>query len=88
MYTCSPGDGEPLPETTKDVKVNEQVCDTLFKQVASLSPVLAEGEVTVKQACYLPNVNSGPRGCPIVGEMEDAKGLFLACGHTCWVSIC
>ena len=88
VYTCSPGDGEPLPETTKDVKVNEQVCDTLFKQVASLSPVLAEGEVTVKQACYLPNVNSGPRGCPIVGEMEDAKGLFLACGHTCWVSIC
>lgn len=86
VYTCSPGDGEPLPASTKDVKVNTEVCESLFKQMAAVSPVLAKGEVTVRQACYLPNVDSGPRGCPIVGEVDDVKGLIIASGHTCWVS--
>ena len=86
MYASSTGDGEPLPETTDDVKVNEEVCDLLFKHVSAISPVLAQGELLVKQACYLPNVDSGPRGCPIVGEVDDVKGLIIASGHSCWVS--
>ncbi|KAH8119704.1 FAD dependent oxidoreductase [Phellopilus nigrolimitatus] len=28
--------------------------------------------------------DSGPRGCPIVGEDESVKGLVIAAGHTCW----
>jgi len=84
VYACSPGDGEPLPASTKEVKVDQQVCDGLFKQISAISPELRGGEVTVNQACYLPNVNSGPRGCPIVGEVDSAKGLIIAAGHTCW----
>lgn len=87
VYACSPGDGEPLPATTREVEVNAEVCALLFKQVAAVSPVLAGGEVTAQQACYLPNVDSGPRGCPIVGDVQDAKGLIIAAGHTCWVRI-
>lgn len=85
VYACSPGDGEPLPDGTQNVKIDERTCDALFKQVASISPVLAAGEVTAKQACYLPNVNSGPRGCPIIGEVDNVRGLVIAAGHTCWV---
>lgn len=88
VYACSPGDGKPLPDSTKDVEVDEKVCDALFEQVSAISEELRGGQVTVKQACYLPNVNSGPQGCPIVGEMEDTKGLIIAAGHTCWVCVC
>ena len=85
VYACSPGDGKALPNSTKEVEVDEKVCDALFEQVASISEEMRGGEVTVKQACYLPNVNAGPRGCPIVGETEDTRGLIIAAGHTCWV---
>ena len=87
MYACSPGDGEPLPASTRDVKVREDVCQALFDQVAAISDELRGGEVTASQACYLPNVNSGHRGCPIVGADTKTKGLIIAAGHTCWVDI-
>lgn len=87
VYACSPGDGEPLPDSTREVKVRDDVCQALFDQVSSISMELRHGEVTARQACYLPNVHSGPRGCPIVGPDEKIKGLIIATGHTCWVSI-
>ena len=87
VYACSPGDGEPLPVSTDSVKVDTSVCDALFDQCAAISEELRGGEVMARQACYLPNVNSGPRGCPIVGEVEDTKGLVIAAGHTCWVRL-
>ena len=34
-----------------------------------------------KQACYL------PLGGPLIGHMpSQARGLYVATGHTCWVS--
>ena len=42
---------------------------------------MREGDVLVKQACYLPLVSSG--GGPLIGE-TGTKGLFMATGHTCW----
>ncbi|KAI5115941.1 hypothetical protein M0805_004938 [Coniferiporia weirii] len=84
VYACSPGDGLPLPASTAEAQVDHKVCDALFEQVSAISPELRGGEVTARQACYLPNVNSGPRGCPIVGEDEKVKGLIIAAGHTCW----
>ncbi|KZT43391.1 FAD dependent oxidoreductase [Sistotremastrum suecicum HHB10207 ss-3] len=84
VYACSPGDGKPMPESTKLVEVDEKVCEALFAQVASISDELRKGEVTAKQACYLPNVNSGPQGHPIIGSVRGSKGLVIAAGHTCW----
>ncbi|TDL16678.1 FAD dependent oxidoreductase [Rickenella mellea] len=84
VYACAPGDDEPLPKGTKDVLVDEKVCDQLVKDVGVMSKRLRDGEVTARQACYLPNVNSGPRGCPIVGRVEGVGGLVVAAGHTCW----
>ena len=54
--------------------------------MASISSVLSQGEITARQACYLPTPTSGPSGCPIIGEVEGVKGLVVATGHTCWVS--
>ncbi|THH09341.1 hypothetical protein EW145_g2099 [Phellinidium pouzarii] len=84
VYACSPGDALPLPASTAEVQVDDEVCDVLFKQVSSISAELRGGELTARQACYLANVDAGPRGCPIVGEDEKVKGLIIAAGHTCW----
>jgi hypothetical protein len=47
--------------------------------VGSISEELRDGEVTARQACYLPNVE-GRGGGPIVGEMA-VKGLFMGAGQ-------
>jgi glycine/D-amino acid oxidase-like deaminating enzyme len=50
--------------------------------VGSVSDVLREGELLVRQACYLPVVERGAEG-PLVG-LTGTKGVYLAAGHTCW----
>ncbi|KAL4244944.1 FAD dependent oxidoreductase [Abortiporus biennis] len=65
---------------------NEVYCcgpESIHGHVSSISNELKEGTVDKKQACFLPNVDSG--GGPIVGEAHHImKGLFIATGHTCW----
>ncbi|OJJ43829.1 hypothetical protein ASPZODRAFT_19131 [Penicilliopsis zonata CBS 506.65] len=83
VYACGEGDHEvPLPDTTADVQVDQARCQDIIDQVGSISDELRDGEVTARQACYLPNV-SAARGGPLVGH-TGIKGLYLAAGHTCW----
>ncbi|KAL5339710.1 FAD dependent oxidoreductase [Aspergillus crustosus] len=83
VYACGEGDQVvPLPSTTADVEVDEEQCQKIINQVGAISDALRDGEVTVRQACYLPNV-SAVRGGPLVGR-TGTKGLYLAAGHTCW----
>lgn len=82
VYACGEGDRlVPLPATTADVEVDEHRCQDIVDQVSSISDELRDGEVTARQACYLPNVTGG-RG-PLIG-LTGTKGLVLAAGHTCW----
>ncbi|KXL42511.1 hypothetical protein M433DRAFT_73257 [Acidomyces richmondensis BFW] len=82
VYACGEGDRlVPLPATTADVEVDERRCQDIVDQVSSISDELRDGEVTARQACYLPNVIGG-RG-PLIG-LTRTKGLVLAAGHTCW----
>ncbi|KAH9845576.1 putative oxidoreductase [Teratosphaeria destructans] len=83
VYACGEGDRDvPLPPTSDDVVVDERRCQEVVDYVASISDELREGEVTARQACYLPNVTSG--GGPLVGRVPGVRGLVLAAGHTCW----
>ncbi|KAI9934045.1 hypothetical protein ASPWEDRAFT_36031 [Aspergillus wentii DTO 134E9] len=83
VYACGDGDHEvPLPETSADVEVDQERCRDIFNQVGSISDELRDGEITARQACYLPNV-AAIRGGPLVGH-TGTKGLYLAAGHTCW----
>ncbi|KAL4779988.1 FAD dependent oxidoreductase [Aspergillus varians] len=83
VYACGEGDQEvPLPSTTADVEVDPKRCQDVINQVGAISDALRDGEVTARQACYLPNV-SAVRGGPLVGH-AGTKGLYLAAGHTCW----
>jgi len=82
VYACYGfGGGEALPANTALVSVDAQRCQDIVDYVGSISDELRDGEVTGRQACYLPNVSTG--GGPIIGE-TSVKGLFIAAGHTCW----
>jgi len=83
VYACGEGDHlVPLPATTDLVEVDSQRCQDIVDYVGSISNELRGGEVTVRQACYLPQVSVG-NGGPIIGETR-VKGLIVAAGHTCW----
>lgn len=82
-YCCGEGDTMvPLPKTSADVVTDESRCQDIIDYVSSISDVLRDGEVTVRQACYLPSNRAG-NGHPLIGE-TGVKGLLMAAGHTCW----
>ncbi|KAL5116671.1 hypothetical protein ACEQ8H_005420 [Pleosporales sp. CAS-2024a] len=82
VYACGEGDHlVSLPTTSDLVACDTSRCQDIIDQVSSISEELRDGQVTARQACYLPNVEG--RGGPIVGE-TSVKGLFLGTGHTCW----
>ncbi|KAF2471265.1 FAD dependent oxidoreductase [Lindgomyces ingoldianus] len=82
VYACGEGDTlVPLPAATDLVQVEASRCEEIVQQVGSISDELRDGEVTARQACYLPNVTPG--GGPMIGETE-VKGLLMGAGHTCW----
>jgi glycine/D-amino acid oxidase-like deaminating enzyme len=85
VYACGPGDDSPLPDNVDDVAVDPTACASVLQNVSAISDELRAGEVEVRQACVLPVSSVG--GGPIIGEVQKiAKGLFVATGHTCWVS--
>lgn len=84
VYACGEGDHMvALPKNSDLVEVDEQRCQDVVDYVCSISSELRDGEVTARQACYLPNVNASGSGGPLIGH-TGVKGLVLAAGHTCW----
>ncbi|KAM0797688.1 putative FAD dependent oxidoreductase [Usnea florida] len=82
-YACGEGDTlVPLPKTSADVVTDDSRCQDIIDYVSSISDELRDGEVLVRQACYLPNVQATSGG-PLIGE-TGVKGLLMAAGHTCW----
>ena len=82
-YCCGEGDTMvPLPQTSADVVTDESRCQDIIDYVSSISDELRDGEVTVRQACYLPS-NQGGNGHPLIGTTRIV-GLWMAAGHTCW----
>lgn len=81
VYICGEGDTTvPLPDSTAGVAVVAARCDELKQYADCISAELEQGEVLVRQACYLPIVESGSG--PIIGETKDK--IWVAAGHTCW----
>ncbi|MCJ1472420.1 hypothetical protein MMC13_001068 [Lambiella insularis] len=85
IYACCPSDTDvPLPETSALVAVNEEVCNTIYKDISSISAEIRNGEILIKQACYRPIVVGRNRDIgPLVGR-TGIEGLWLATGHDSW----
>ncbi|KAK5104469.1 hypothetical protein LTS08_002358 [Lithohypha guttulata] len=82
LYACGEGDHQvPLPETSAEVEVDDKRCQDIVDYCASFSDEMRDGEVLVRQACYLPQVEYG--NGPLIGRTRT-KGVWLAAGHTCW----
>ena len=82
LYACGEGDHlVPLPASTADVQVDDSRCQDIVDYCSAFSDEMRDGEVLVRQACYLPIVSTG--GGPLVGPTES-KGVWIATGHTCW----
>lgn len=82
VYACGEGDHVvPLPPTSQEVEVDEKRCQEVVDFVSSISDELRDGEVTARQACYLPSVTGSES--PLIGPTH-VKGLWMAAGHTCW----
>ncbi|KXT01557.1 hypothetical protein AC578_6346 [Pseudocercospora eumusae] len=82
VYACGEGDHVvPLPPTSEEVQTDQGRCQEIIDFVSSISDELRDGEVTARQACYLPSVNGS--SAPLVGP-TGVKGEWLAAGHTCW----
>lgn len=82
--TLNIGEGDelvPLPKTSDLVQCDPDRCQDIIDYVSSVSRPLRQGEVLVRQACYLPSVEGG--GGPLIGK-TSIKGLLMATGHTCW----
>ena len=83
VYACGEGDTlVPLPATSDLVLTDDTRCQDIIDYVGAISDELRDGDVLVRQACYLPNVEGKARG-PLIGQ-TGIKGLLLAAGHTCW----
>ena len=83
VYACGEGDHlVPLPTGSDLVEVDESRCQDIVDYVGSISDELRDGEVTARQACYLPTVTGS--NAPLIGHVGGVKGLFMAAGHTCW----
>ena len=81
-YACGdPDQLVPLPKTTANVETDDARCQDIVDYVSSISQELRDGEVTTRQACYLPLTVT--REGPLIGH-TGVKGLLLAAGHTCW----
>ena len=85
IYSCGPSDvNVPLPDTTDLVQVDQEVCDTIYNDISSISNEIRDGEVLIKQACYRPIVHGRNRDIgPLVGP-TGIRSLWLAAGHDSW----
>ncbi|KAH8674482.1 fad NAD binding oxidoreductase [Tricladium varicosporioides] len=84
VYVCGAGDNDvPLPPTTDDVEISKVKCQDVVDAVGGISDELRDGVVTSRRACYLPTVDVGSSGGPLIG-WTGVKGVMLATGHSCW----
>jgi len=88
LYVCSQSDTDvPLPPSTEDVEVSPRYCQALADSLRGIfapDVLSAKPIITSRRACYLPTVDNGASGGPIVGPTGSARGLILASGHGCW----
>ena len=81
VYLCGFSGDDPLPLSPKDVSIDNTACDRLQVLAGRVSTMLAEATVIQRQACYRPICEDA---MPIMGEIQDTRGAYVATGHNCW----
>ncbi|XP_058097405.1 putative oxidoreductase TDA3 [Magnolia sinica] len=83
VYLCGMSKDAKVPDDPEQIEGDEESIRMLHKIAGEVSSHLGEGEVEVRaeQACFLPCTDDGR---PVIGEMPDIKGCYVATGHSCW----
>ncbi|KAM3069154.1 hypothetical protein ACMFMG_010676 [Clarireedia jacksonii] len=87
LYICGPNDYPPLPSSTSSVPVSGPMIAAIKTVSALMSPHIKNGRFIKGQACFRPQIRQHADGeavGPIVGEVDDVKGLWIATGHDEW----
>ena len=84
VYVCGGSAGlpscpAPLPDRAGNVQVDEKICDRLHELVSEISPVLRNGTLARKTACYLPFADR-----PVIGKLADCGNVYVAAGAGVW----
>jgi len=69
----------PGKEEVRDEKI-EEIVNSVRNASGGINGALGT-EPELKQSCYLPTT---PDNLPLMGEIRDQKGCFIASGHGCW----
>lgn len=72
--TEKPGEEEVRPEKIEEIVRGVRQCSGGKDGMLGNDP-------EISQSCYLP---STPDNLPMMGALDDKKGLFCATGHSCW----
>lgn len=74
---------QELPDDPEQISGNPESIKVLKRVARAVSTQLGEGEARVRaeQACFLPCTDDG---IPMIGELPDVKGCYVATGHSCW----
>jgi glycine/D-amino acid oxidase-like deaminating enzyme len=80
-YLCGFGDNAPVPDSPREVWVDEEACDRLQSVASQLSGALGNAELVHRQACYRPICHDA---MPVIGNLDGISGAYIATGHNCW----
>lgn len=74
---------QELPDDPEQISSSPESIKVLKRVARAVSTKLGEGEAQVRaeQACFLPCTDDG---IPVIGELPDVKGCYVATGHSCW----
>ncbi|KAK8685994.1 hypothetical protein V6N13_125022 [Hibiscus sabdariffa] len=83
VYICGMSAEEEVPDDPEQIIGNPASILMLKRLAKNVSSHLTEEETQVKakQACFLLCTDDS---VPVIGEVPEVKGCYVATGHSCW----
>ncbi|KAF9621932.1 hypothetical protein IFM89_029152 [Coptis chinensis] len=83
VYVCGMSRDEEVPDDPESIVGDPESIKVLKRVAGTVSSYLMEGVANVKaeQACFLPCTDDSR---PVIGELPNVKGCYVATGHSCW----
>ncbi|OVA02059.1 FAD dependent oxidoreductase [Macleaya cordata] len=83
VYLCGMSAEAEVPDDPEQIVGDPESIKVLKRVAATVSSHLREGDAHVKaeQACFLPCTDDNK---PVIGELPNVKGCYVATGHSCW----
>ena len=81
VYVCGMSEEVEVPEDARQVVPRAESTVMLQRVAATVSSHLADAELSVTQACFLP---CSEDNVPVIGKLPNLEGAYVATGHSCW----